>query len=100
MRCVQENIGLHHSWLLYQSLALACSTHNPRSKVARELMRGKPALESDVLAAIGTFFGIMGGQMHHYLDIARCSRKNLLHVCRGTKVSGLRQAVHPQPGVI
>lgn len=57
---------------------------------ARELMGSRPALESDILAAIGILGGTLLGQMHHYLDIPRCGRKNLLDVCSGAKKSGLR----------
>src|ERR1700730_13046582 len=63
-------------------------------------MRGKPTLRSEVTAAIGNIFGTLRRQMHHYLDITRCSRKNLLRVCRGAKIPGLRQTIHPQPGVV
>jgi len=63
-------------------------------------MCGKPTLESEVSAGIGNIFGTLGSQMHHYLDITRCSRKNLLRVRRGAKISGLRQAIYPQPGVV
>src|SRR6266851_7601402 len=100
--CIASNRSLLFIILGFLSVScLACSsTYNPCSKVAREFVRGKPTLESDVPAAIGNIFGTLAGQMHHYFDIARCSRKNLLHVCRGAKVPGFRQAIHPQPGVV